>query len=214
MVAGIIALCNCSDGSKNDGGTLADTEVNEYENPSGIPGKSNDGFRENSIKGPQYIEISEYELILTGLVDNSINYTYNQIINEHQHYNKNVTINCVEGWSVSVLWEGLLLRDLIDEAKPRPYANTIILYTYDGYSTSFPIDYVVDNDVLIAHKMNGEILPPERGFPFVLVAESKWGYKWIKWITKIEISDNADYKGFWESFGYSNIGDLDKSFFP
>jgi DMSO/TMAO reductase YedYZ molybdopterin-dependent catalytic subunit len=69
------------------------------------------------------------------------------------------------------------------------------------------------NDILMAYKMNGVTLPPERGFPFELVAESKWGYKWIKWVTKIELSDDEDYRGFWESRGYSNSGDLDESFF-
>ena len=40
------------------------------------------------------------------------------------------------------------------------------------------------------------------------MAESKWGYKWIKWITRIELSDDADYEGYWESRGYSNDADL------
>jgi DMSO/TMAO reductase YedYZ molybdopterin-dependent catalytic subunit len=52
--------------------------------------------------------------------------------------------------------------------------------------------------------MNGLVIPPERGFPFQLVAESKYGYKWIKWITKIELSDNTNYQGYWESRGYPN----------
>ena len=45
------------------------------------------------------------------------------------------------------------------------------------------------------------------------MAESKWGYKWIKWITAIELSDNPDYKGFWERIGYSNIGNLGEPFY-
>jgi len=65
----------------------------------------------------------------------------------------------------------------------------------------------------VAHKMNGVLLPPERGAPFQLVAESRWGYKWIKWITEIEISDDNDYEGFWESRGYSNDANLNDSFF-
>ncbi len=65
----------------------------------------------------------------------------------------------------------------------------------------------------MAYKMNGLTLPPERGFPFQLVAEKKWGYKWIKWITGIELSDDEDYRGYWESRGYSNEADLEKGFF-
>ncbi|MBW3011860.1 molybdopterin-dependent oxidoreductase, partial [Candidatus Woesearchaeota archaeon] len=61
--------------------------------------------------------------------------------------------------------------------------------------------------------MNDVVIPPERGFPFQLVAESKWGYKWIKWITKIELSDNEDYEGFWESRGYSNTGNLSERYY-
>jgi DMSO/TMAO reductase YedYZ molybdopterin-dependent catalytic subunit len=45
------------------------------------------------------------------------------------------------------------------------------------------------------------------------VAEDKWGYKWIKWIEKIELSDNAAYKGYWEQRGFSNTADLEKSSF-
>jgi len=63
----------------------------------------------------------------------------------------------------------------------------------------------------MANKMNGVVLPPERGFPFQLVAEQKWGYKWIKWITQIELSSDTNYKGFWESRGYNNDGSLNGS---
>jgi DMSO/TMAO reductase YedYZ molybdopterin-dependent catalytic subunit len=51
-------------------------------------------------------------------------------------------------------------------------------------------------------------LPPERGFPFELVAESQYGYKWEKWITNIELTDNPDYLGYWESRGYPNNATL------
>lgn len=53
----------------------------------------------------------------------------------------------------------------------------------------------------------------QKGFPFQLIVERKWRYKWIKWITAIEISDNEDYQGFWESQGYSNEGNFNKHFF-
>jgi len=169
-------------------------------------------FRENSIKGPQEIDAESYMLRITGLVANSKNYTYDEVVNEHQHYEKVVTLNCVEGWSVTVLWEGVLVRDLLAEAEPLANAEVLIFHAYDGYTTSLPIDYIMDNDILMAYKMDDVILPPERGFPFQLVAESRWGYKWIKWITEIELSDDANYRGYWESRGYSNSADLDESF--
>ncbi len=47
---------------------------------------------------------------------------------------------------------------------------------------------------------------------FQIVAEDKWGYKWNKWVTKIEVSNNVLYQGYWESRGYSNLGNLNESF--
>ena len=66
---------------------------------------------------------------------------------------------------------------------------------------------------MLAYMVNEVVLPAERGFPFQLVAEEKWGYKWVKWITKIELSNDPNFRGYWEQRGYNNIGDLDDSIF-
>jgi len=188
---------------------LEGVEVREYE---GEDLSSINDFRENSIKGPRHIDIDNYQLKVTGLVEKPTSYDYDEVIKDYKNYKKVVRLNCVEGWAVNILWEGVLVSDLIKEAKLLPEAKVVILHAHDGYTTSFPIDYIMDSDILMAYKMNGVTIPPERGFPFQLVAESKWGYKWIKWITEIELSDDINYKGYWESRGYSNEADLDKGF--
>jgi DMSO/TMAO reductase YedYZ molybdopterin-dependent catalytic subunit len=204
----LLSVFACSD--KGSPAVLPGVEIREYE---GQDLSSINDFRENSIKGPQYINLENYELKLTGLVGNPESLSYNEVIDNHELYKKVVTLNCVEGWSVTILWEGVLLKDLIEEAKASTNATIVIFHAYDGYTTSLPVDYLIDQDIIIAYKMNNVVLPPERGAPFQLVAESKWGYKWIKWITEIELSNNSDYEGYWESRGYSNGGDLDKPFF-
>lgn len=186
---------------------LSSVEIDEYQ---GQRLDSVNDFRENSIKGPQYIDKDTYHLDVHGLVENSMNYTYDEILN-FQSYEKVVELHCVEGWSVNILWEGILMKDLINEVKPTANARTVILRAYDGYSDALPLDYLIDNDIIMAYKMNNVTLPPERGFPFQIVAESKWGYKWVKWITEIEFSDE-DYVGYWENFGYSKKGNLNESF--
>jgi len=195
--------------SKNRPVSLATVEITSYQGEK--LGSIND-FRENSIKGPQYINKNTYSLQITGLISKPSAYSYSDIL-KLTHYQKIVTINCVEGWSVKVLWEGILVKDLLKNLTIKPEAKTVIFYAVDGYSTSFPLDYILKNDIMMAYKMNGVVLPPERGFPFQLVAEQKWGYKWIKWITKIELSKDTNYKGFWESRGYNNNGDLNGSEF-
>jgi len=210
-ISSLIVVNGCIPGENSDKvSVLAPTEIREYE---GEKLSSADDFRENSILGTQLVDEESYLLVVNGLVEKPASYKYAEVINNYKNYKKVVTLDCVEGWSVTILWEGILVRDLIETSSPLDSTKTVIFHAYDGYTTSFPVEYVMDNDILLAHKMNDVVLPRERGYPFQLIAESKWGYKWIKWITRIELSDNTDYRGYWETRGYSNSGDLDKGFF-
>ena len=204
-----ISGCQFNNDTKEDN-NLKTVEIREYE---GDDLSSVDAFRENSIKGPQTIDIESYSLSITGLCQEPKSYTYDEVIDGYTNYKKVSELHCVEGWSVTILWEGVLVQELIAQSSPLPEARVVIFHAYDGYTTSFPIEYIIDNDILLAFKMNGLTLPVGRGFPFHLVADSKWGYKWIKWVTKIELSDDIDYEGYWESRGYSNTGDLDEGFY-
>lgn len=183
---------------------LESVEIKEYqgENLSSINNIENTG-----IKGIQNIDINNYSLEISGLVEKTRNYTYNEIL-EFPKYSKVVELNCVVGWSAKILWEGVLLKDLLQETGVKPEAKTAIFYAADGFTTSLPLDFIIDNNIILSYKMNGVVLPAEKGFPFQLVAEQKWGYKWIKWLTKIELSDNIDYRGTYESSGYNNDADI------
>ncbi len=187
---------------------LQGVQVNNYQGQKLTPINN---MPKTSIKGTQYVNMSNYTLEVTGLVQNPRNYTYDEVLN-HTTYQKVVTLNCVEGWDATILWQGVLVSDLLRDVKPLPSGTTVIFTAADNYTTSFPIDYLYNNNILLAYKMNNVTIPPEYGFPFQLVAESKWGYKWIKWVTKIEVSNNTNYTGYWESRGYTNSGDLNQSF--
>jgi len=186
---------------------LERAQVREYE---GKDLSSITDFRENSIKGPQEVDRETYRMEVTGLVDTPLELTYDEVLADRERFKKVVALNCVEGWSVDILWEGIKVADLLDAAGADPDARVIIFKSVDGYSTSLPASFIRDNDILLAYKMNEVELPPERGFPFQLVAEEKWGYKWAKWINEIEVSDDTSYEGYWESRGYSNTGNLDE----
>jgi DMSO/TMAO reductase YedYZ molybdopterin-dependent catalytic subunit len=185
-------------------------EIREYQ---GEKLSSVNDFKENSIKGIQHINTTTYRLNITGLISKPQSYTYTDILENFTTYKKVVTLHCVEGWTVTILWEGLRVDDLINSAEPDQNATTIIFHAIDGYTTSLPREEVTTKNILLAYKMNNVTLPPERGFPFQLVAENKWGYKWIKWVTEIELSDNPNYRGYWEQRGYSNTANQNDSFF-
>lgn len=190
--------------------SLGSVEVRSYQ---GADLSSVNDFRENSIRGPQQVNISTYHLTVSGLANRTRVFTYDEILAKYPHYSKVVTLHCVEGWDTTILWEGVLVRDILADAGPQTGADTVILTARDGYTTSFPLTYLIDRDILLAYRMNNVTLPVERGYPFQLVAEDKWGYKWIKWVEKIELSDNSAYRGYWEARGYSRSGDLNTSMF-
>jgi DMSO/TMAO reductase YedYZ molybdopterin-dependent catalytic subunit len=189
---------------------LAPVEVRSYQ---GNDLSSVNDFRENSIAGPQHVNISLYRLTVTGLTNRTVVYSYDQVLSTYPHFTKVVTLHCVEGWDATILWEGVLVKDILADAGVDPRATTVILTAHDGYTTSFPLTYLTGQDIIMAYRMNNVTLPAERGYPFQLVAEDKWGYKWIKWIEKIELTDDPTYRGYWEQRGYSNTGNLNASFF-
>ena len=158
---------------------------------------------ENSIRGPQHVDLKAYRLSVTGLVAKPLSLTYDDVT-AMPAYEKVTTLYCIEGWSVTYLWRGVLVKDLLARAGFDANGKIVIFRCVDGFSTSLPLDFIVGRDILLAYGMNGVVMPPERGFPFQVVAEDLLGYKWAKWVTGIEVSDKTSFTGYWESRGADN----------
>jgi DMSO/TMAO reductase YedYZ molybdopterin-dependent catalytic subunit len=157
-----------------------------------------------AIAGTQNINKATYHLAITGLVNNTVNYTYDEVVNNFNSTLQVATLPCVEGWSVTMLWQGVPVTDLLQQADVGSNATTLIFLAADGYSTSLPLDYVKQNNIMIAYKINNVTLTPQTGWPFFLVAKNQYGYKWIEWLTEINVSNDTNYLGYWESRGYPN----------
>jgi DMSO/TMAO reductase YedYZ molybdopterin-dependent catalytic subunit len=211
-VVGLVAVALITSGcaAPRSGGALPSSEVRDYQ---GQRLDSVNDFRENSIKGPQNVDIVSYRLTVGGLVAAPATYTYDEIVSKETTYTKVVRLDCVEGWSVTILWEGVLLTDIVDKSGPSAEATTVVFTGVDGYTTSLPLSFIRDRKILLAYKMNDIAIPPERGYPFMVVAEDHWGYKWAKWVTKIELSNDPKYLGYWEQRGYSQSGDRSQNQF-
>lgn len=162
----------------------------------------------NALAGTQYIDKQTYRLIVDGLVENPLSLSYEQLL-EYPQESWLMPLNCVEGWNFTAKWTGPQINSILNDAKIKPEAKIIIFYTKDvpdGY-TSLDLDYIRDNNILLALKINDITLPPERGFPFQVVAKSKFGYKWAKWVTRMELSSNTNFRGYWEKAGFNNNAD-------
>lgn len=162
--------------------------------------------RNNAIQGTQYIDRESYRLHVTGLVENELNVTYMQLLSLPA-YSQVVYLPCVEGWGFYAKWTGFRIADLFELARLRSNATYVVFHSSDGYSTGLPLDYLINRNVLMAYGINDVTLPADRGFPLQVVAIDKYGYKWAKWVTEVEVVDKV-VAGFWESRGYSNNADV------
>ena len=161
------------------------------------------GPRDNSISGIQTVDLDSYQLQLTGLVAKPGSYSYQQVLAKEPSQ-RLITLYCVEGWQATVLWEGVRITDLLADAGIKDDANTVIFHCVDGYTTSLPLATIKDKEMLLAYSANGVVLPASMGFPFIVVAEDKLGYKWARWVSDIELSSDENYQGYWEKRGYDN----------
>ncbi len=183
-----------------------ETEATEFQGKKLTPIKDQ---LNNALSGSKVIERNTYRLTVDGLVGQPLTLTYNDLL-AYPQISRLMDLDCVEGWSFTAKWTGPALDDIFSDAKIKPEARIAIFHTADvpeGY-TSLTVSYVKNNNIIIALKLNDITLPPDRGFPFQVVAMSKFGYKWAKWVDRIELSDNEDFKGYWESRGYNNNADV------
>ncbi|HWQ21170.1 MAG TPA: molybdopterin-dependent oxidoreductase [Clostridia bacterium] len=186
---------------------LGTVEISKYE------GKNLSDFKtleDNSVRGPQTVDITSYRLVIDGAVQTPQRLAYGDILSAAR-YQKLITLHCVEGWSATGLFEGVLMKDLLARAGPLPSAVTVIFHGHDDYTTSLPLATVLERNLLLAYRVNNADLIARNGYPFQLAAEDKLGYKWCKWVVRIELSTDPDYKGFWERQGYGNDAEVNPS---
>jgi DMSO/TMAO reductase YedYZ molybdopterin-dependent catalytic subunit len=182
-------------------------EIQDYK---GTPLDDFKALPDNSVSGPQTVDISLYRLVIDGAVQHPQSLTYAQVLS-HDHYQKLITLHCVEGWNATGLFEGVLMKYLLAEAGPLTSAVTVIFHGEDYYTTSLPLATVLERNILLAYRVNNADLVARNGYPFQLAAEDKLGYKWCKWVVRIELSTDLDFKGFWERQGFGNDAEVNPS---
>jgi sulfane dehydrogenase subunit SoxC len=89
-----------------------------------------------------------------------------------------------------VMYTGVPLKVLLDEAGVKPAAKWLLLEGGDSaaMTRSLPLAKALD-DVLVAYRMNGEMLYPENGYPARMVIPGWEANMWVKWIRRIEVGD-------------------------
>lgn len=128
-------------------------------------------------------------------------------------------IHCVTKWSkADTLWEGVSVRQLIEEGfiRPKPTARFVMQHAEYGFTANLPLEVVLQENFLLATHFNGAPLTPPHGFPLrgVIGAlpdrpDLKTPYFWkgAKWLRSLEFMAE-DRLGFWEQAGYHNEADV------
>jgi len=181
-------------------------EITEYEGRKLTPLQKQ---KTTHIEDPPSVDLSSYRLKITGKIKQCLELRYEEVLAFPQE-SRVIIMNCVEGWNYTALWTGIRISDLIAKAQPEQEARTVIFHALGGkYSSALPLETIKAKKILLAFKINNITLPEDRGFPFMVAAEEKYGYKWVQWLERIELSDK-EYEGYWERRGFSNSADIKK----
>ncbi len=164
-------------------------------------------FIEYSALGRPSVNLEEWRLTVTGLVERELSLSYRELRSLEQ-----VEIvrdfHCVTGWSVrEVRWRGVRIARLAEMAGVRPEARWVRFVSLDGYDTSVPLEDALVEDAIVALEVNGRPLPEEMGFPARPIIPHLYAWKSAKWLTRVEFTKGYP-GGFWEDRGYHPRGNV------
>ncbi len=166
-----------------------------------VPGEG--GWRYYSVTAEQpVLTTADYTLRLDGLVDRPMTFSWDDLrALPRTQWTRD--FQCVTGWRVDdVMWEGVQLRDLLAEAGIDDSARAVTFHSHDGvYTESLTLEQALDDEVLVATHLDGDVVTQAHGGPVRLVVVPMYGYKSLKWLSRIELVDAVD-PGYWEERGY------------
>ncbi len=175
-------------------------------------GNSVNGFTIYTVTGgyPAFHPAS-YRLALGGMVKHPVTMTIDDIL-AHPSVTEERFYQCVTGWSVPHChWTGIRLSTLLDKIQPHADAHAVKFYSFDGtYTESLTMQQARQSDVLLAYKLNGKPLSTAQGAPLRLVVPGMYGYKFIKWLDRVELIPQP-IDGYWEQNGYDRDAYIGRS---
>ena len=160
------------------------------------------GWRIYTISGSMPLfDANSFRLEITGLVRKPQQLTYAQLL-ALPRAEQVSNFHCVTGWSVpNVRWGGVRFHDLLALAQPLPSAKAIRFVSLEQpYNDSLSLDQALLPNVMLAYDMDGQPLSRPHGAPARVVIPEMYGYKGVKWLTRMELVDHQP-TGYWEGLG-------------
>lgn len=146
---------------------------------------------------------SQWSLELVGLRGASRQIGYDELnarARRTVHYTFVCIGNPVGGQLIgNAAWRVLPLRDLLREAPGGLGATRSVMFEgMDGFYSSVSLERATDEYAFVALQMNGEVLPPEHGFPARVILPDLYGKKQPRWLRRIALLENPRTTSYWE----------------
>ncbi len=184
----------------------------DFRNDKNIPEKyiqnrDTPGFHIRSANPFFGVDTQSWGLAVGGMVENPVGLAYEDLFGLKM-YSQVSRLKCVECWSAKAKWEGFRFDELVKKVRPAPSAKFVYIQSADSYYESFLLDELLQPRALFVLRMDGQPLSREHGFPLRLIIPCKYGYKNIKYITRIQFLDSRK-RNYWAINGpYSVDGTI------
>lgn len=156
------------------------------------------------------IDLKTYTLTIDGEVGKPLKLNWENVL-KLPKVESTGDFHCVEGWSVpNCKWEGIQFKQIVNLVNPKTNARFVTFECADGYTTSLSLPELLDDNVILAYRLDGRPLEEGIGFPLRLVVPSKYAYKSALWVTHIKFTVKKEL-GYWEKRGYSDTADVWKN---
>jgi DMSO/TMAO reductase YedYZ molybdopterin-dependent catalytic subunit len=162
---------------------------------------------------PTEIDGSTWKLPITGMVDNPLMLTLDEIRNNYPSRDQYVTLSCISGRIGTSListtyWTGVSVQDVLADAGLQEGAQYLYITSGDGFYETVPLDLIYsDPRIMFCYAWDGNTLPVGHGFPLRIWIPDRFGMKQPKWITGVEVTDT--YKeGYWVERNWSETAQV------
>ena len=151
-------------------------------------------------------DLATWDFRVFGEVENPITLSWDEL-NALPKAENVQDIHCVTRWSrFDAQFGGVHWREVAKLVRPKPSARFVVAHAEQGFTSNVPLEFLEDDNALLATEADGEPLTPEHGWPLRLVIPGKYFWKSAKWLRGIELRA-TDEPGFWERYGYHNDAD-------
>ncbi len=164
-------------------------------------------YRIDISSRPPVIDGATYTLPISGLVNNPLSLSLDDIRNNYEPMTQYVTLACISNRIAGDLtstqkWTGISFQKLLADAGLQDNARYLRIFSADSFDETVDLELIQqDERIMLTYAWDDAPLPERNGFPLRIYIPDRYGMKQPKWITEIEVvSDYED--GYWVRRGW------------